>query len=152
MRTPLIGEHMVRYPYVTNPEQSLAEASELMTELNIRHLPVVSEGLLKGIVSDRNLKAVAASENYASLTIGDVMKTDVYIVNAGTPLADVAMDMADGKFGSAIIVDSEREVIGIFTTTDALRILAQRIEDENVESFLLGTDDYEDGLMELNIG
>ncbi len=142
MRTPIILDHMIRYPYVATPDQGVLSAIEYMEELSIRHLPVLELDRLVGIVSDRDLKAAAARGS--NPPVSEIMCKDVYVVTSTTPLADVANDMADGKFGSAVVVDAIGKVIGIFTTTDALRILGSRLEDEAIGSFLTDLDDYTD--------
>lgn len=146
MRSFSVGQHMVRSPYTASPEQGLNEASEMMQECQIRHLPVVESGELKGVVSDRDLKAAMSLDQAPTLTIGDVMKTDVFAVDSWTPLSDIAREMADGKIGSAIVIDSNRTVIGIFTTTDALRILSTLIEDQSLEEFMSGAEEYADAV------
>lgn len=143
MSMATIRDHMVRYPFVIGPEQSIREALDLMQELNIRHLPVVSGEQLVGIVSERDLRA---KDKSGHRTVAEVMRMDVYVVSALTPLAEVAQDMADGKFGSALVVDVNQNVIGIFTTTDALRLLAARLEADDEETYLADLDEYSDGL------
>lgn len=145
MSSPQIQDHMKRFPYVTNPEQGIAEAMDYMRELAIRHLPVVSEDKLVGIVSDRDLRAALNLDKAGDLSVADVMKRDVYIADRHTPLSDVAADMAEGRIGSAIIVDVRGRVEGIFTTTDALKLLSDRLEDESLEDFIIDDDNYVDG-------
>jgi CBS domain-containing protein len=144
MTATRIGEHMIRYPQVVAPEQGVLEALEMMQDLGVRHLPVVSEEKLVGIVSERDLKAARAPLLQKS-TIAEIMKKDVYVVSSQTPLSEVASDMADGKYGSAIVTDVNRQVIGIFTTTDALRILSNQLDTESMEDYFLDETDYEDG-------
>lgn len=129
MHLIMIKDYMIRQPYVVSPNLSVQEASDYMVELDIRHLPVVTNGKLKGIVSERELKAALATENPSVLRVADVMKTDVYIAQPKESLSDIASDMASEKVGSAVIVDETQQVIGIFTTTDALKILAESIGD-----------------------
>ena len=125
-----IKDHMVRFPYVSSPDQTITEAMDYMKELGVRHLPVISEQELSGIVSERDLKAALNLENASSLTIGDIMQKEVYVVDQKTPLSEVVEEMADGKMGSAVVANQDGQVAGIFTTTDALRLLASRLEDE----------------------
>jgi acetoin utilization protein AcuB len=132
----MIGTFMVSSVKSVAPEAGLAEARELMGNLGIRHLPVISSGKLVGIITQRDL---AAPLNYAagvSLTVGDVMVRDVYVASPTTPLSEVAGEMARNKMGSAVIVDSKDRVVGIFTTTDALEILSELGEETAIEDFL----------------
>lgn len=139
----LIQEVMVKAPLVVAPDLALTEALGCMRDYGVRHLPVVENDLLVGILSERDLKAAMGLSQVATLTVSDVMKRDVYAVRGTMPLRKVLADMADQKFGSAVIVNAKRAAIGIFTTTDALRILSDS-SDAGENDFLLdGDDGYE---------
>jgi len=120
----------------------------MMRELAIRHLPVLQDERLVGLVSERDLKAAASlpEAEAKTLTVGDVMKRDVFVASADMQLSEVASEMAEGKLGSAIIVDAGGNVTGIFTTTDALRILAGLAEEGSIEEYLLDYESYDDTL------
>jgi acetoin utilization protein AcuB len=47
---------MATNPKTINSEESVAHAEKLMTEHNIRHLPVIEKGKITGIVSDRDIR------------------------------------------------------------------------------------------------
>jgi len=53
---PLIQKYMTTTPHSVGRDQPLAMAQTLMSQHKIRHLPVMSDGQLVGILSDRNLK------------------------------------------------------------------------------------------------
>jgi acetoin utilization protein AcuB len=145
MHSIMIKDYMIRYPYIVSPDLSVQDAADYMSEMSIRHLPVVANERLKGIVSEREVKAALATDNPALLRVADVMKTDVYIAHPKEALSDVVNDMASEKVGSVIVVDDAHQVLGIFTTTDALKILADRmgeLEDEQEDLDLI--ESYED--------
>ncbi len=142
MKTDLVS-YMVRSPYVAAPDMSPQAALEMMRELEFRHLPVVQDGKLVGIVSERDLREVLHLPQVRQLKLEDLMKTHVYTVQKDTSLKAVVTEMADRKLGSAIVLNPRREVVGIFTTTDALRILAEIMGDEEADEFLLKDDLYE---------
>ena len=119
-----IESYMVKSPYVGESAMKVGEALNLLREYEIRHLPIVEDGELVGVVSERDLREAAALPQADKLTVDDIMKSEVYVVRKATPLRDVINEMIDRKVGSAVVVNSDREVLGIFTTTDALRILA----------------------------
>lgn len=144
MRSYTVGERMIRHPYRVETTESINDALQFMNDHEIRHLPVIRDEKLVGIVSERDLKVAAALEQAPALQVGDVMKQDLFVVTRDTPISEVASEMAEGKIGSAIIVNREWQIEGIFTTTDALRILAESIEGETMDSFLTDWDDYED--------
>ncbi|MBT8493791.1 MAG: CBS domain-containing protein, partial [Deltaproteobacteria bacterium] len=57
------------------------------------------------------------------------MSTPVFTVDENDPINEVAAKMANTKLGSALVVDSENMVSGIFTVTDGLRALSQAWDD-----------------------
>lgn len=125
-----IGSYMVKSPYVGLADSSLLEALELLVECGIRHLPIVEQGRLIGLVSERDLRAAMALPQAHQLFIRDIMKEDVYVAEKSTPLRDVLRTMQRRKLGSTVIINDQEEVLGIFTVIDALRILADILSDE----------------------
>lgn len=146
MRNMTISDHMIQRPYSVGPDHPIADAMELMRDCIIRHLPVVEDERLVGLVSERDLKAALSNERAKSLTVADIMKRDVYVVSRNTPISEVCNTMADNKMGSVVVVNADRQAIGIFTTTDALRLLAETIESGDIEDYL--SDDYQEPDME----
>lgn len=61
-KTTTVGERMTRDLDTVEPKTDIAEAAEHMARLKIRHLPVVQEGTLAGIISIRDLTNWAVHE------------------------------------------------------------------------------------------
>jgi acetoin utilization protein AcuB len=103
----------------------MARALRTMEELGIRHLPVVDGGRLVGCVSERELKIVEnmRAVDSALCIVGDFIVGPPFAVGPEAPLGDVARAMAEKKCGSAVVVEGD-QVVGVFTTTDALRALS----------------------------
>ncbi|MBK9266590.1 MAG: CBS domain-containing protein [Polyangiaceae bacterium] len=106
-------------------DQSLKHAHEVMREHHIRHLPVLDGGRLVGILSDRDLAFVENLRDVeaATVRVEEAMTATPYIVAKTALLGQVAREMAEHRYGSAVVMEREH-VIGVFTTTDALRALA----------------------------
>ena len=120
-----VGTHMTKSPVVVERNTTMATALRIMDEQGFRHLPVVAEGKLVGVVSERELKIVDNMAGVAGklCVVGDFILGAPYQVSPDAPLAEVARAMAENKYGSAVVCDGDK-VIGMFTTTDALRALA----------------------------
>ncbi len=120
-----VQRHMTLSPVVVSSQRTLAEAHQLMRERGIRHLPVVDEGKLVGMVSQRDLYLLETLRGVdpAAERVAEAMSPDPYAVRPDAPLEEVASTMAARKIGSAVVVD-KGAVIGLFTTVDALRALA----------------------------
>jgi acetoin utilization protein AcuB len=123
-----LRSYMTAAPLTVGPEQTLARAHELMRSHRIRHLPVLHGGELVGIVSQRDLALIESLPDVdpAAVAVEDAMTTDVFTVPATRTLAGVVAEMADRKLGSAVVV-AGGHVVGVFTSTDAYRALAQAL-------------------------
>jgi acetoin utilization protein AcuB len=120
-----IRRHMSVSVHAVTSRHTLAEAHQVMRERGVRHLPVVDEGRLVGVVSQRDLYLLETLKGVdpGTETVREAMAPDPYAVPPDAPLEAVAAAMAENKYGSAVVVD-RGAVIGLFTTVDALRALA----------------------------
>ena len=121
---PTIRRYMTLSPHTIGQEQTLERAHEIMRAQKIRHLPVLQAGKLVGLLSQRDLHLIETLRDVdpKETTVAEAMTQDVYCVSPSASLLEVASEMAEHKYGSAVIVDGPR-VVGVFTTTDALRAL-----------------------------
>lgn len=126
---PTIAPFMTRCPVVVERTTTMARALRTMDEQGFRHLPVVDGGRLIGCVSERELKIVEHMRGVDSALciVGDFVLGPPYAVGPDASLREVARAMAEKKYGSAVVVEGE-QVVGVFTTTDALRALATVLE------------------------
>ncbi len=122
---PTVGEFMTPEPLCLDRNDPLHKAWALMRERKLRHVVVISDERVEGILSERDLMCVERAENLARSTVKlhEALMPVVYCTGPEMPLAVVAAEMAERRVGSAVIVDHGK-VAGIFTTTDALRALA----------------------------
>ena len=116
---------MTSCPYYIGAQASLDEALKKMALQSIRHLPVVEGGSLIGVLSERDARLsemVCKSTNYCP-NVGEVCVSEFLAVKGDDDVADVAQRMAEKKLDCAIVCDKDENVTGIFTTTDACRLL-----------------------------
>lgn len=126
---PPIQKYMTTTPHSIGAEQHLNVALEMMKKYGIRHLPVLKGGTLTGILTDRDVKLVLGIQGVdpSKTTIDDVSTEEIYITAPTTPLNEVVSQMAEKRIGSALIVQNHK-LVGIFTSTDALRVLGEIFE------------------------
>jgi len=124
-RTPTIKSVMTPFPHAVEGHESVAAARRLMTANGIHHLPVLESGRLQGILTMRDVERVEAiSEQSAETTrVGEVCRFPVYAVDLDEPLDNVLVHMANERLGSVLVLRHDR-IAGIFTVTDACRLLA----------------------------
>ncbi len=111
---------------------SVHNAQELMVRHGIRHLPVTEQNKCVGVLSDRDIHAALAVKGAHAKTMDarDICSPHAYVTHPGSPLEAVAKEMAEKKFGSAVVTDDKGKVLGIFTSTDAMRTLARVLSGE----------------------
>ncbi len=131
MPTPRIRDIMTPAPHTIGVDQSLFRAREVMREHHVRHLPVLRAGRLVGIVTERDVDLVEALDELdeRQVLVEEAMTSDVYAVRPEQALDAVVDHMAKHKLGSAIVAEGDR-VLGVFTSVDALRLLAKELRGE----------------------
>jgi len=129
-----VRDLMTAKPITVDPDTPMLQARQRMAEERIRHLVVVDDARVVGIVTDRdirlNLPSPATSLsvwelNYllSRLTVGGVMSAAVIVVDPDRPIAEAARLMLDHKIGALPVVDEGR-LIGIVTESDSVRAMA----------------------------
>lgn len=123
-----IQTYMTICPHSIGLDQSVKLAREMMRKYGFRHLPVQSGGVLVGVVSDRDIKFATAwaKDAQAEFDIEEVYTPEPYVVTPDTALDEVVERMSAEHYG-CVLVAHEQKVVGIFTTTDACRVLAEKL-------------------------
>ncbi len=116
---------------VVDPAANLDQALEMMQENGVRHLPVVRDQKVLGIVSERDLLLHIGKNWTSMMKVGDIMSTNLLSVHINDTLGDVAYQLSSEKVGSAIVLDENEDLYGIFTTTDALNALVEIMNQNN---------------------
>ena len=124
MKPITVEEFMTARPVCIDASASVLDAYRRMQASGFRHLPVVREGKLLGLVSQRGLYRLErlTDSDRGSDPVVDAMDVS-YVAELETPLVFVAEEMERRKTG-ACVVGSHGKVLGIFTTNDALTALA----------------------------
>lgn len=121
MSTLTVGSCMTPNPVTIPADLSLGDAQLRMFDHDIRHLPVIDQGHVVGIVSERDLAMVTGipgvDKNRVMVT--EAMVPHPYIIPSTTPLLEVCSVMLERKLGTAVIMDNG-ELHGIFSVVDAL--------------------------------
>lgn len=126
---PKIEKFMTAMPYTIGQNMEIIKALEMMREYRIRHLPVQESGKLVGIISDRDIKLASSFADSYHLTVDEVMTPDPYTTTPQSSLYDVVFEMAEHKYGCAIVRQENGKVVGIFTATDGLRVLSEILQN-----------------------
>lgn len=122
---PHIKKYMSTDVQTIGDQQPMSVAHGMMRERRIRHLPVLHQGKLVGIVTDRDLRLVETLRDVdpSKVAVSEAMSPEPYVVSPETSLDEVVSTMAAKKYGSAVIAD-HGHIVGIFTTVDACSAFA----------------------------
>ncbi len=120
-----IEEFTTPCPIVVSSDTDLGEVKRLMDDNRVRHIPVVRNNIPVGMISDRDLKLLAQNPFWQEIKVGKVMLLEPYSVTYDTKIETAALEMSAKKIGSAIVIDEIGEIMGIFTSTDALNALVE---------------------------
>ena len=129
-------------PDIVSPETSLREVVALMNKRNSRQLPVVRDGKLIGIITDRDVRLAVNSplltndpaERIALLdhfTAENCMTRHPKTVTPDTPIHKVAQILSAYKYGALPVVEDD-QLMGIITVTDLLNQMALVPEAEPI--------------------
>jgi len=122
---PTIAAYMTPSPYAIGAEETLVQAGAAMREHGVRHLPVVHDGRLVGIVTDRDVRFLELLNDVDPrlVTVSDAMAQTVYSVAPDARLDQVVQEMGARKYDAAVVMENAK-VVGMFTTVDVCRVLA----------------------------
>ena len=112
---------MTREVPTIGPEEEFTEACRMMIENDIRHLPVVFEGMLVGIVTVKDILCRAIGEMDLQIFVRDVFSEEVTALWEETPLMASYVIMGASKSRTVPVVDRKGKVVGIVSDVDIMR-------------------------------
>ena len=126
---------MTRELTTVTPEQSVLECSQILKEKGFKHLPVLERGRVVGVVTDRDLKRVSASDATTleihellylldKLIVAKVMTRDVVHIAADASVNDAARMILERKVGCLPVLEGDA-LVGIITRDDLIALLAK---------------------------
>ena len=133
-----VSDIMTREVITLFEEDNLERVSRELSHYRFRHLPVVDDGKLVGILSQRDLLRASVGGLHAGphararearileeTFVRDVMRTDVRTARPDESVASAAQSMIDGHFGALPVVDGNGTLLGIITENDIVRVAAK---------------------------
>ena len=128
---PNISTYMTLFPYSIDAKDSVTAALSIMAEHNIRHLPVISEGKPRSIITQREinhtLAVLAGTKTAEDLLVEDACAIEAYMVEMDTRTDIVLDEMVRRHIGAAIITKDGR-LAGIFTAVDACNHFSEQLK------------------------
>ena len=131
----MLVETWMSKPVITvNSNDSMQKATELLKKHHIRILPVMEDGKLVGIITDRDLKRASASDAttleihelvylLSKIKVKEIMTKDPITVPPSYTLEETSRILLEKRISGVPVVNNEGQVIGIITRDDLLRVL-----------------------------
>src|SRR5512138_3239628 len=134
MKKTKVSDWMTPNPITIDANATIVEAIHLLKEKNIRRLPVMKNGKLAGIVTERMLLTFTPGKStsldtwelhylLARTPVTEAMNPKPHTVTPETDLAEAAQLIHDRKLNGITVVNERGELVGILTTTNALEAL-----------------------------
>lgn len=127
-----VSKRMTPNPITVPSTMTIADAANLMKGNKFRRLPVVDDGKLVGIVTDRDLREVSPSPattlsvfelNYllAKMKVKEIMATNVITINEDSTIEEAALLMYTHKIGGLVVTSASGAIAGVITETDIFK-------------------------------
>jgi acetoin utilization protein AcuB len=133
----IVEKWMTRDVITVQPHEKIIDAFELMQRQGIRHLPVIEDGELKGLVTDRDIRLALIPSPLSTPEdrmyhlgalerVDEIMTTDLIIVSPNATIEEAAKLIAQHKIGAVPVV-AQGTLVGILTETDILCVFIEML-------------------------
>jgi acetoin utilization protein AcuB len=124
-KTMPVSEYMSRLPQEIDRRERLTTAIRMMETHAVRHLPVMDGSHLVGVLSRQDVQNAFQRHGGSAeaVAVGDVCTREPLTLSPSTAMSEAARRMLERAVTSALVVDGG-VLVGIFTSVDALRVLA----------------------------
>jgi acetoin utilization protein AcuB len=130
----LVKNWMGKNVITINEDDSMQDAMKLMKQHNIRMLPVLKNGVLIGVLTDRDLKRASASDAttldvhellflISKIKVKNIMSKNPISVSPDLTVEETAEILLNNKISGVPVVDETAKVVGTITQSDLFRVL-----------------------------
>ena len=127
-----LRDWMAKNVFTVEEDTSLMHVTRLMTENKIRRLPVVDDGKLVGIITDRDVKDASPARTttmdvhelyylFSEVKVKDIMTSNPIVLSGDDSLEKAAVIMLETKISGIPVTDKDNNLIGLLSETDVLR-------------------------------
>lgn len=116
-----VKDFMTQNPIIVSPLDDIQNTFQVLIKNDIHQVPVVSNGKLVGIVTDRDLKiALSEYSGDPNPKVGSVMSRDPVTVTDDLKIVEAAKIIRKRRFNALPVVNKKAELVGILTVRDIL--------------------------------
>ena len=141
---PRVRHYMTPNPQSLQVSDRLLDAVLLLRGANLRHIPILSDGRLVGLLTDRDVWRFSPTmlvplpqheynRVFEETPVGKIMTRDPVTISSDAPLAEAVQLLSQNKLGCLPVVDQD-QLVGIITMRDMLRALDDLIGSASAPS------------------
>lgn len=132
-----VQSYMTRDLITLSPENTLAEARDIMISKHIHHLPVVFHKRLVGMITSWDIfKLGKSAEECKQIKVEDVMTQKIATLTPDQHLGAAAEVLSAHLFHAVPIVNDNKELLGIVTSTDIIRYEHAKEYPDDLDKFV----------------
>jgi len=112
-----VRDVMIKDVVSIDPSASLTDAARKMDDANVGMLPVVEDGKVLGVITDRDIviRAVAREADPASTAVGDCLSGDAVVARPEWTTDRAMQTMAQAQVGRLPVLDDAERLVGVVT-------------------------------------
>jgi CBS domain-containing protein len=129
-----VQEAMTSNPTAITPDTTVQEAARLMKSEDVGALPIVEDGRLTGVITDRDLAIRGIAEGRgAETTVRELASKDIVTIDPLQSLEDAARLMAERQVRRLPVVEEDGRLVGILAQADVAAAGHDTLTGEVVE-------------------
>jgi CBS domain-containing protein len=128
-----LRDAMTADPTTVEPGTSIKEAAQLMKSEDVGALPVVENGRLTGMITDRDIAIRAVAEGRLESTAGEIASKDVVSIDPQQSLEEAARLMAQHQIRRLPVCEEDGRLVGIIAQADVAQIGHDALTGEVVQ-------------------
>ena len=123
-----VNQAMTLKVLAIDPTEMLSHAYSIMKKRNVRHLPVVAEDKLLGIITESDVLRYANFDTgvcrLPNIMVDEIMSKNVITCSPEATIAEVSLKMVDHRINCVPVIKDDH-LVGLITATDLLRLLSK---------------------------
>lgn len=117
-----VGAHLGRPLVSARADESVQTVARRMTEAGVSCVPVIEDGRVIGMITDRDLRSRLVAVGHApDLLAADILSADPVTIAASAPLFDAMAVMTVRNIHHLPVLDNDGQAVGVLTSTDLVR-------------------------------
>lgn len=128
-KLPTVSDLMTPFPHSIGIDDDIVSAKMMMSDHDIRHLPVTDAGRVVGLVAESDIRAAGsafADADPPTLSVRSVCTMPAYVVEPSASVETVVAEMVERQLSTVVVVDGD-ELVGIMTALDVCRALVDAV-------------------------